>query len=258
MEVLLPSDRGRVASAGRAGVIADWLRAWRGGPATVRLAPDYESLEEAVRRATADLVWAPPLVCARVADLAQRMLVCVRHGQRGTRAALIVREDSRVESLSGLAGARAAWVDPLSVSGHLAPRALLRAHGLDPGSLFRSEGFHGSYRDALLALSRGEADVSAFYARADATIADVMPKIADVVGAAAKRLRVLEMSQEWPNDALILTARLSTNACAELAERLVALRARGREPAMLLEHVGAERVEAVEAPVYACLQSLTR
>lgn len=257
MEVLLPSDRGRIASASRAEVIADWLRAWRTGPATVRLAQDYEELERAARRASVDLVWAPPLVAARVADMAQRMLVCVRHGQRGSRAALIVRADAPYAELTDLAGARAAWVDPMSVSGHLAARAHLKEHGFEPATWLRSERFCGSYRDALRAVASGEADLGAVYARADATDEGVLRSVADMLGPAAKQLRVLAMTPVWPNDAIVLTARLSTRDCADLAERLVSLRSRGREPAMLLEHVGAERLEEVKASEYDCLASLT-
>jgi ABC-type phosphate/phosphonate transport system substrate-binding protein len=58
---------------------------------------------------------------------------------------------------------RAAWVDPLSVCGHLLPRAFLRGrrHRLD--GFFVDEQFHGGYRAALSAVIDGRADVAGIH-----------------------------------------------------------------------------------------------
>jgi ABC-type phosphate/phosphonate transport system substrate-binding protein len=55
---------------------------------------------------------------------------------------------------------RAAWVDPLSVCGHLLPRAHLRAQRHRLEGFFVDEQFFGSYRAALAAVVDGRADVA--------------------------------------------------------------------------------------------------
>lgn len=257
MDVMLPMDRGRVASEGRAEVVADWLSRWRGRPVTVRVAQSYAELERAIREGAIDLAWAPPLVCARVAAHVRRVLVCVRGGARGTRSALLVRDDSPIHRAADLAGRRAGWVDPLSLHGHLSPRAYLGRGGVDVAELLEAERFCGSYRDALLALVEGQIDVSALYARVDADEAAVRRVAVDVVGQAAEGLRVLDFTDPCLNDALVLTRRVSRSQTDRLTEELAALRTRGSRTAMLLEHVSAERLEPVDATEYARLAALS-
>jgi hypothetical protein len=64
-----------------------------------------------------------------------------------SRSALLVRSDSFLQ-LETLGGTTAAWVDRLSLAGHLLPMAWLRERGLEPGKLFGQQLFLGSYQPA--------------------------------------------------------------------------------------------------------------
>lgn len=120
---------------------------------------DYDALRLAVLTGAVDAALAPPVVCAQlVAAKVPVPLQVVRRGHTAFASALVVRRGCRVSLVPRTL--RAAWVDPLSMCGHLLPRAHLRAgrHRLD--GFFVDEHFHGSYRAALQAVVDGRADTA--------------------------------------------------------------------------------------------------
>lgn len=120
---------------------------------------DYDALRLALLSGAVDAALAPPVVCAQlVAAKVPVPLQVVRRGHAAFASALVVRRDRGLALVPRTL--RAAWVDPLSVCGHLLPRAFLRSrrHRLD--GFFVDEQFHGSYRAALSAVIDGRADVA--------------------------------------------------------------------------------------------------
>jgi phosphonate transport system substrate-binding protein len=120
---------------------------------------DYDALRLAVLTGAVDAALAPPVVCAQlVATRVPVPLQVVRRGHTAFASALVVRRGCRAYLVPRRL--RAAWVDPLSMCGHLLPRAHLRAgrHRLD--GFFVDEQFHGSYGAALQAVVDGRADTA--------------------------------------------------------------------------------------------------
>jgi len=235
---MLPPDRGLVRASARAAVLADWMSSWLDERAHVSIATSYRELALAVERREVDLAWAPPAVCAKLRALARTMLTVVRYGATSCRAALVVRAGSGIRSLEDLAGKRAAWVDPLSTSGHLMALVHLREHGLDRRGLFIEERFAGSYRDALLQVADGKADVTSVFVVADGS-APTLNELEDLVGPKARALELLCTTAPAPYDALMIPAHtLDANA---LERKLLALDQRMSPPAMLLEVCRADR-----------------
>jgi phosphonate transport system substrate-binding protein len=120
---------------------------------------DYDALRLAVLTGAVDVALAPPVVCAQLAAARVPVpLKVVRRGHAAFASALVVRRGGHVSLVPRTL--RAAWVDPLSMCGHLLPRAHLRAgrHRLD--GFFVDEQFHGSYRAALQAVVDGRADTA--------------------------------------------------------------------------------------------------
>lgn len=70
---------------------------------------------------------------------------------------LVVRKDSALTRIADLRGHRLAFVDPLSATGYLAPRLLLRRHGMDDRHLL-SPRFVGSDGNVAFAVLTSEAD----------------------------------------------------------------------------------------------------
>src|SRR5262249_42872492 len=78
----------------------------------------------------------------------------------------VVPTRSRIRTIDALKGMRAAWVDRWSAAGFVLPRVNLSLLGVDPRTLFRTEKFYGSHRNAIKALIDGACDVTGTYARA--------------------------------------------------------------------------------------------
>lgn len=147
----------------------DALAEWLAREADVTLervaAKSYEDLAISVREGKSDLAWLPPVVFARIAEGVTALGSIVRAGKTSYAAALVVPESSKVKTMADLQGLRAGWVDPWSAAGFVVPRIELAARGVDPATAFRSEKFHGSHRETLLAMDRGECDVVGTFAR---------------------------------------------------------------------------------------------
>src|SRR5258706_12882136 len=110
----------------------DALKASTSLGVTLHVAYDYRALLERFLQRHIELAWMPPLIQAQVDEVGELVAVCERAGVAAYRAALVVRVDSRYQTLSDLRGARAAWTDPGSASGDVFPRLHLLAAGLDP------------------------------------------------------------------------------------------------------------------------------
>jgi phosphate/phosphite/phosphonate ABC transporter binding protein len=130
-----------------------------------RPAATYRELVTTVRAGTTDLAWLPPVAYAWLAEAVTPIGSIARDGATTYAAALVAREDGPLQGLANLKGVRAGWVDPWSAAGYVVPRLELARAGIDPAAAFASEAFHGSHREALLALGRGDCDVVGTYAR---------------------------------------------------------------------------------------------
>jgi phosphonate transport system substrate-binding protein len=179
------------------------------------------------------------------------MLTAVRYGATECQAVLVVRADSGIRSAKQLAGRRASWVDPLSTSGHLMALAHLRDLGLDPDRLFVSQRFAGSYRDALIDVVEGRADVTSVFVVAGEEKA-TMRELVDLAGPGARGLTLLSTTAPAPYDALVITRRAKLPDVLE--GRLLALDQRISPPAMLLEVCRADRFLRVKPQAYASLE----
>ncbi|MBX3221225.1 MAG: PhnD/SsuA/transferrin family substrate-binding protein [Labilithrix sp.] len=146
--------------------LAAWMRAHAAVDLERRTATTYQGLAASVRDGSSDVAWLPPVAYAWLAEAVTPIGSVVRAGRTSYSAALVVRrDDERIASLADLKGTRAGWVDPWSAAGYVVPRIELARAGVDPTSAFVSETFHGTHRDALLALARGDCDVAGTYAR---------------------------------------------------------------------------------------------
>ena len=149
----------------------DRLAAWLGEHDDLALErkawPTYRALADSVREGKTDVAWLPPVVYSWIAEGVTPLGCIARGGNTSYSAALIVAAASKLVTLPDLRGAkaRAGWVDPWSAAGYVVPRIELARAGIDPTTTFASETFHGTHRDALLALTRGDCDVVGTYAR---------------------------------------------------------------------------------------------
>ena len=131
--------------------------------------PSYEALARQMSDGALHVAWLPPIVFVRLErdGVATALVASRRGGSAGYESVLLVRASSKIHTLDGLRGARAAWVDPLSAAGYVLPRIQLAALGIDPRGFFGVEHFCGSHAAAVRAVLDGEADVAATFAGLD-------------------------------------------------------------------------------------------
>jgi phosphonate transport system substrate-binding protein len=208
--------------------------------------PDYDKLLEGVLLGGVDVAWMAPLGQLRALDEGALLAaVSERAGALGYRSALLVRDDSPWRSAADLAGARAAWSDPRSASGHLFPRLHLEAAGLDPREL-GGEAFLGSPSQAAEAVASGRADLCAcFVTHAAAAPARALDEVRRTLGAAATSLRVLDVTSAIPPDGMVLGAPLDGWWQSRLRDALLGLDRRPGGPAAIAALLQADRLAAV-------------
>ena len=191
--------------------IARLLKKFTGLHFKTSIATSYAAVIEAMGAGKVDIGWLATFayVLAREKYDVDLLLIVVRFGSPFYRGQIVVRADSGITTLEDLQGKRFAYVDPVSTSGHLYPKTLLMAKGLDPDRLFAHAVFAGSHNAVILSIMKGEVDAGATYDDARAAIAKDFPEVYDQV-------RVIAYTKEIPNDTV--TAR--KNLDPELKKRI--------------------------------------
>ncbi len=251
LRLLFPPSLGRIRASARAEVLSDSLGQRIGRRVVVDVAKSYADLEASVLAKTTDLAWAPPSICAKAEPFAAAIFKAVRFGESSYNSAFVGRANSSL-CLGSLQGMRAAWVDPLSSAGHLLPISHLTELGLDPGAVFSSQEFLGSYQGALLAVLSGKADVASIYCHGK-THEAARKTMVENVGASELHLAPFAFTEAAPSDGLIVADTAKVNdALIDAVERAVN---GARGPTLLLELFEADRLERSSPCAYAHLRA---
>ncbi|WP_224242094.1 PhnD/SsuA/transferrin family substrate-binding protein [Hyalangium gracile] len=199
-----------------------------GRPIVVEVARTYEMVEQELAAGRVDMAWATAEQCNAFEPQAHAVLRAVRAGRLYYHAALICRADKPV-TLESLKGTRAAWVAPLSTGGYLLARRHLEARGLVLEDVFAEQRFVGSYRNALLAVLHGEADVTSLFTTHPDEVT-VRAGLAQRVGASEHLLTTFGYTEPTLSDGIILTRRLSEADAASMVAALTGLTQEGLQP----------------------------
>ncbi|MBX7099076.1 MAG: phosphate/phosphite/phosphonate ABC transporter substrate-binding protein [Myxococcaceae bacterium] len=247
----LPPSLGAAAAGTRGTRLESYLNAVLGRATSVVVPASYEALARELLAGRVDSAWAPPFVCARIEAMGVRVLVRgVRNGASTYRAALMCKKGAGLE-LDVLAGKRAVWADRDSVGGYLLPMALLRSKGQDPGRIFLSQGFAGSYRAALEVVLRGDADVTSIFAPAGKTsgatgLAELWPEKKD-------DFEVVGFTEESPNDGVAVAVGTPAALVTKLEQVFTALHDSDEGRGILHDTFNAERFESAPRMGYRAL-----
>lgn len=160
---------GEAQATQAAALIGPYLTKALGSPVTVKVFPTYDELSDALATNTVDLAWITPLAFVQAAQK-HRDVTALSKAMRASdgglfyRSVFIVKADSKVTDLKGLSGKKVAWVNSLSASGYLFPRALMKEQGLEPDKHFGGQSFGGDHPAVCKAVRDGTADVGATFA----------------------------------------------------------------------------------------------
>ncbi len=139
-----------------------------------------------------------------------------RDGKATYRSLIITASDSRLASIADLRGKRLALGSVDSTQGHIIPRISLLEQGLQLEDLARYQ-FTGSHRNCAKALLSGRFEACA---------------IQDTMGhalAAARQVRVLFVSKEYPSSGIAASPKLRPEVLGRLRQALLDFDPKGRE-----------------------------
>ena len=124
----------------------------------------YAALVEALNANQVDVAWltAASYVYARNRYGVDLLLTTTRNGSKTYPFALQARAGSPITSVLDLKGKDFAFVDRLSTSGNLYPRAYMLKNGLDPDRDLRVT-YLGSHDNVVIAVYNGQVDAGATY-----------------------------------------------------------------------------------------------
>jgi ABC-type phosphate/phosphonate transport system substrate-binding protein len=177
----------------------------------------YEALQQALFAGDIDAAWGPPVICARVEAaggvIAQR---AIRRGSTTYRSALVNRRQDRWDLSVVRSGAfrpRAVWVDEWSMGGYLLARAQLRREGVELNTQLLNERWLGSYTACFDSLNEYDGDITASFVGTAGGLETIW-------GSRVERLHILVLSEESPNDGIVLAPKLEERRVLALRDSL--------------------------------------
>lgn len=192
-------------------------------PVDVAVADSYSDAIERMVRGEYDLVELSPYAYAKAS--ARVKLKClaqtIADGSTTASGYIFVREDSPRRTMAELKGATFAFVDPVSTSGYLYARKLLKDNGLDfKTDLGRTE-FLGNHEAVLLGVRDGRFDAGATYQGAFAALKRAK-------GVDPLTFRVIGKTPRTPRDILCVREDVPDVVAEAITRALLALDGRER------------------------------
>ncbi|MEM6733207.1 MAG: phosphate/phosphite/phosphonate ABC transporter substrate-binding protein [Myxococcota bacterium] len=190
---------------------------------------DYEDATDRVAKGSVDVAMLSPLAYVLTAERVQSLRIVatlIAQGSPTYASYIIVREDSKIEDIDGLAGKNIAFVDRRSTSGFLYPYAYLLERQIDPEKYFGSIEFLGNHSAVIDALRTKQVDAGATFAAAS--------ELLEGDNAVVPDLRILAKTGRIPYDAVVATAEVSDVTVRKMRQALLALSTRSDEGRRIL------------------------
>ncbi len=208
----------------------------------------YAAVIEAMGAGRVDVAWFAPLsyVLASSKYGAKVLLITERDGHTDYTGIILARKDGPVKRIEDLKGRRFAFGDPLSTSGTLYPKQLLKAHGVDPDTDIIPV-FAGGHDKAIIALYNGQVDGCSCYSgygsdardRVRSTIPDIMEKTV-----------IIGRTEKIPNDNVAVSGDLPAEVAEKLKQALLDISASEEGRRMLMEVAEIDGLREVDDAVY--------
>jgi serine/threonine-protein kinase len=204
--------------------VVGWLRQRLEREVRAVVVGDYQALVDALADGEVDFAWMPPVAFVAAAERGAGIVALAeRFGRPTFEGAVIVRAESKVQTLADLKGRSIAYVDPDSASGYLFPAEMIARQLGRPADVFRDQVFQGSHKAVCDAVARGWVDAGATYAVRDHAERIVHSGWIDLAPAERDQLRVLAFTDPIPCDNLAHRPGLASGLVERLAKTVVEL-----------------------------------
>lgn len=188
------------------------------------VATDYAGVVEALRGKKLDIAFLNPAAYVMAKDEAnvKVLLKSVRRGGGAFYAAIITRTDSGINTLQDLKDHSFAFGDPISTSGHIFPKKMFKAAGLDPARDFKNVVFAGGHDATVLAVFNKKADAGATYSNNtkgdDGSWMQYLKTPYE-----QSQIKVIAYSEPIPNDNLVASQFLDEETTSKITKVFTAL-----------------------------------
>lgn len=201
----------------------DYLSRQLGVPVDLVIAESYDDVVERTKAGDFDAVMLSPYTYALAVE--PRPLPClvqmIGGGSATAAGYIVVPDDSPIQSVADLPGARFGFVDRASTSGYIYAVKVLLESGVDPHKHLGAVEFLGNHEAVLLALLEGRIDAGATYQGSLASLKTSK-------GVDPLSFRVIAKTERTPRDILCVREDLHPSVRAELQRSLLVLNARER------------------------------
>ena len=225
-------------------MLSDELKKETGLSFTGNVPTSYAAVVEAMCADRVDVGWVSPLayILAREKCGADMSLVSVTRVGTKYWGVVVTRVDSPIQKLEDLKGKRFAWVDPGSTSGYLFPRSMMEAKGVTPDSLGQQV-FAGGHDKVGIAVLNGQVDAGAMGK-------DSIPRLDSIQAGASAQIRIVEESQDIPNDGVAFRKGLPADTVQKIREALLRISAREDGKKLFEEAIGTQGVAETNDAAY--------
>ncbi|HVN16814.1 MAG TPA: phosphate/phosphite/phosphonate ABC transporter substrate-binding protein, partial [Anaerolineales bacterium] len=132
----------------------------------------------------------------------------------------IAGADSGIKTFADLKGKTFCFVDPLSTSGYIVPRIILKANGVDPDTDFKATQNAGSHPNVAIAVYKGDCDAGVTYIN---VLTDASANLAATYPDIAQKVMVFADTDRIPNDGVQYVKNLDPKLQAITTEALLAM-----------------------------------
>jgi len=136
------------------------------------------------------------------------------------RGQFIANTASGIKGFADLKGKTFCFVDPLSTSGYIVPRIVLKANGINPDTDFKATQNAGSHPNVAIAVYKGDCDAGVTYIN---VLTDAATNLAGTYPDIAQKVAVFADTDRIPNDGVQYVKTLDPALQAITTEALVAM-----------------------------------
>lgn len=216
---MVPSlDTKKLITSGKK--LAELLKKETGLTFAVSVPTSYAAVVAAMGAGKVDVGWLSPLpyVIAHDQYGVQVVLRTVRNKSDKYWSFIIARTDTGINSLEDLKGKRFAYGDPVSTSGCLYAKELIRSRGEDPEKFFSHVIYAGAHDKVVMAVYNKQVDGGAIYG---GVVSDAREKVVETIPDVMKKTKVIAKSAEIPNDTVSVRKGLSPDIVKKITDGLM-------------------------------------
>lgn len=186
----------------------------------VSVPTSYTAVITAMGAGNVDVGWLSPIpyVIAHDRYGVEVVLRTVRNKSDKYWSFIIARTDTGINKLADLKGKSFAYGDPVSTSGAIYPKHLLRTSGYDPEKFFSNVIYAGAHDRVVMAVYNKQVDAGAIYGGVGT---DAREKVVNALPDVMSKTKVIAKSVEIPNDTVSLRKGLPTDIAKKITDGLV-------------------------------------